>query len=519
MKHKLLSSFLWIPLLASCNIMDEKMEESTPHLAGSSEVVVAEAASFFESGTLESPLVLTANRSWTASFQPEVSWARLSTLTSALNLGKVSRDYELLFFFDENESGDPRETNILFSIDGDQLIVPVRQEAFVPVLEVKGESIFADIPETGEEISIPIRSNTRWTAETDASSTASVSLSAKSGSRSGVLGIKVKPNVDISSPKTATVILRAEGCGDVAINISQNRAVPRFSIDREKTSDITFPIEYKHTIYLNTNVSWTAELGEGTSPGVTLSDLEGSFEENVLTVNFPVASLNSGHTAVVNFKTENGLSDSITLVQEPAILINFRKYSDNNGWTYNNNSVLNYDGASIPRGDTSGPPFGPGTYRMLDGTHNTFTLYSGEKDDAVIYQNHSGLVIGDSSAPAFYVEFPSFEGKKLTRIRVMLGNSVEKLKNVESGAPGTTLTVTDAEGNVVKGGEKTSKKSYTFTAEEKKTAVIESFMTDYLNHYEESMFDFKLEDAEPGKAYRIVGDIRMVMRWWILNYE
>ena len=525
MKKLFLSFAAALVLLPSCNMLDEKLAEQQICLVSDISCVEPAAASFTAGEPVREDLTLTANRSWTARIEPQSDWVKFISDSSSLNLGGVSRTYPITLEFLEHTDAQARLAKLVFSVEGQELSLPVEQYAFTPVLEVVGPASFENLDGDGCSLDIPVRSNTAWTAVVGSGSTVKLTLGQDSFDRSDTLRVAVALNRDVDNDKTGTVVLQAEGCADVVLNFTQVKNTPRFRIDTDQTVPFVLPIAYSHTIYLDTNVPWAASLQEGTSDGITLSAGSGTVEENSVTVKFPAPQVTEKRVAVINFTTDYGLSDSITLVQEGSLLINFRKYKDNNGWTYNNNSVLTYTDPStaqvkkIPRGWTDDPSWGSGTFLFQSADGYKFNVFTGEGEDGDIWQNTSGLVLGNFSNPSFYVDLPAIEGKRICRVRVMLGNSVEKLKNVESSATGTTLRVTDLEDNVIPGGELQQKKSYTFTEQEWTDFVITSFETDYLGHYEESMFDFVLPDTQAGESYRISGAFRTVMRWWIINYE
>ena len=219
----------------------------------------------------------------------------------------------------------------------------------------------------------------------------------------------------------------------------------------------------------------------------------------------------------------------MTFTRAACLFIPFREWPDNNGWSYHGESLK---GASnkydIPRTAADSDAYlakeeNNHAYTGTDVSGFSYYFFAGTKD-AMFRSEACGLVIGSiTQTPAFFIRFPAVRGKALRKVQIMLGNSDEKINNVEATAKGTSGYIVDPSNNVVAGGESKQAKGYRraddWVWSEKDAKYIQaSFDTEFLYH-SDSMLEFELTGSEPNISYRYMGDYRQVIRWFTLYYE
>lgn len=509
------------------SILDSDMSEAEAKLSVDKDVIEVEAATFYEDQFISDSLIVTANRSWSLNFVSEVPWLEISQ-TSGINLGKVTKDWPITLAFGDNTDQQERSLELSVSIEGKRVLVPVIQKAFSPVFETDSPTSY-NLPETGGEITLNVRSNCTWTAKVAESSSAKVTFdngeTLAQRTKSGSLTLSVEANTDFTERKEATIILSADGVEDITVSLTQEICIPHLNVDRELSETDVLLGGGMYEFVFDTNANWTATIDDaGAANGVTLS-IENGTPADKLHVIFPDVTLEGA--ATVTITTETGLSESLTFTQKGGFLVSFREWPDNGGWSSRNlpfTSCINQDGETdekytIPREKSSALSSKENSlWTGIAKTGQEYKFHTGLSD--VMFRSEAcGLVIGSiTQSPAFYIEFPAIEGKKLKAVRLMLGTSDVKLKNQEETATGTTSWITDAEGNIVAGGETQKVRTYQNDKDWDETQTIPSFTSDYYNHTE-SMFFFTLTDTQPGTAYRYTGDYRQVIRWFMLYYE
>ena len=511
-----------IMVASSCtqSLLDSNLSENDSILSLDKTAIEVEAASFHADENVTENFSVISSRSWSLAPVVESPWLGISR-DFGLNLGKVNKTWPVDLSFEDNTLSEDRQVDLSISIEGDRILLPVIQKGFKPVLTLESENSFT-IPEVGDTVTVLIKSNCKWTARLAESSTALVTLSSAEGYKSDSLNVFVKANSDTHSAKEATIVLSAEGAEDVTIAIAQDICIPRLEIKRELCETDVLPGAGYSKFVFETNEHWTAALDADSSEGVTLTAQEGAPGEE-LSVYFPTATLD-GASATVVITTASGLTESVTYVQRGCVIISFRMWPDNGGYTYcDKSSMLSWSTSSyeIPRStDDTGAP---GIWIEKDSDGRKYTYWNGSTEGQCMFHSEAcGLTIGSIvENPAFYIEFPAIEGKRLKEFKLMLGNSDVKFKdnrNCEATATGTTGFIADAAGAVVAGGELKQVRTYQKDADWNATNTIPSFYSDYNNHTE-SMFHFILTGTEPNTAYRYYGEYRQVIRWFILYYE
>ena len=502
--------------------LDSDLSEAQALLTLDKAAVEVEAASFYADDTVKDTVTVSSSRSWSLASVTESDWLNISR-DNGLNLGKVMKDWKVGLEFTDNLLPEDRQVDLSITIEGERVLLPVIQKGFTPILALESADTY-NIPELGDTVTLNIKCNSNWTAAVDGSSTARIALGAEAGYKSSALDVIVKGNTDITSGKEATVIISAEGLEEkISVSFAQDICIPYVTIDQELTDTYVVAGGGASEVVFSTNVNWTAAL-EDASAGVTLSATEGAPEDQLF-VNFPAATLD-GASATVVITGQGDQTDRITFTQEGCLFVTFRKWPDNNGWSFHSTDMKGWDTNKydIPRSPDDSKKYleTNETYVGKDLNGYKFVFFGG-KEDGMFRSEACGLVIGSiTQNPAFYIEFPAIEGKTLKEVKIMLGNSDVKMTNQEATATGTSGCITSVDGKIVDGGKMqtvgTYQRTEEWTANESGQLVQPSFWYDYYNHTS-SLFHFVLTGTEPGTAYRFAGEYRMVIRWFILYYE
>jgi len=536
--HLALCTLMAVTGCTQGNLLDSDLSEADAALNMDKTEVRVEGASYVEGESITDTLWVRSNRSWSLEAEEGASWFTVSR-NSGINLGKVTKEWPVVFTFEENLNPQERTANVHLTIDGETVTVPVIQGEFIPVLEIESEYDY-ELPETGGEIEIEVVCNNNWTAIVDGESTAEVILSAAEGYKSNCLYIEVSATYDAKTDKSAKVILSAPGSEDVEIHITQAKCLPYFMLDEELNNPEVSLAAVKHEIFIDTNVPWTATLPSGTSDRIKLylndqatgqTSVKGTPEDKLF-IGFPEATFDTDH-ATVKFITRSNtgseLTDEMTFTRDACLFIPFRKWPDNNGWSYHGEYLK---GASnkydIPRTAADSDAYlakeeNNHAYTGTDVSGFSYYFFAGT-EDAMFKSDACGLVIGSiTQTPAFFIRFPAVRGKALRKVQIMLGNSDEKINNVEATAKGTSGYIVDPSNNVVAGGESKQAKGYRraddWVWSEKDAKYIQASFDSEFPYHSESILEFELTGSEPNISYRYMGDYRQVIRWFILYYE
>lgn len=524
LKYRALAIFSVSVMSIACadgSLLDSNLLEKEAVLSTDKTSIEVEAASFYADKQIADTLVVTSSRSWSVAPAVETAWLKIS-YALGINLGKVTKQWPVSLVFEDNLLPQDRSSELILTIDGDEVRVPVTQKALTPVLELESAASYDDISYLGADLALRVRSNCLWTASVEPSSDSDMlEILNAEGLKTDSLRISVKPNTNLYFGRTATVVLKAEGANDVRVTVSQKECKSALEIDRNLTPTEVLPAADSVRIVFSTNDNWTARLEDDAPEDVSLSVGSGQPGDDLCVI-FPAATLDRTVSATVVITTEkDGLSESITFTQRPCMLINFRKYPDENKKGQRNKPLVNALTGKYDIGDKeSNYQDAPiSSWAGLDKATGYQYIFQIGSENTTFHSYQCGLVLGSTSAnPAFSIEFPAVEGKRLKEVKIMLGNSDVELNNQESTATGTSGCITDAEGNIVEGGQTQNVSTYKPDDDWVNTGTIPSFYSDYHNHTE-SMFDFVLTGTEENTAYCYVGDYRQVIRWFILYYE
>lgn len=544
-------------IVAATGCMETNYYESAAKLSSDCAKITAPASTEAEGSTISASVEIRSNRSWSASLPAEAGWVRLSA-DHHLNLSGVEEATTLTLSFDEYDVRESRQVMLSVTTENRKLTIPVVQSAFVPQLSVSTPTVFDDISFEGDTLLVCVVTNCAWEAAIKPGATADAVPDRTKGFRNDSLYVTVGRNTDTAAGKTATLVLSTPGHEDVEVVFNQQKYSldPFLKIDRSPKRTMVPAPGGNIPVPFSTNENWTASLKDISGSGISLSSESGS-QDDGLTISFPEKLNNQGasldrNSATVVILTESGLTDEVTFIQHGCLLHSFRKFEsfpETAGWTLTANNLYVAKGSGkllIPR--YNGGRTGKCVYvEACEGVTTSTGALSGEKthegwspegyryvfwagpglstDDGgmgMLYCEAQGLVIGSDKAgltpldPAYYIETPAIEGKRLVRVQIMLGMSDETmgLKNWEKYATGKSTAIVTADGSaVVSGGELQSARSFDCTAN-----VPSDFQDEFANH-KESLLDFILSDTPAGASCRIVGTYRQVIRWWILYFE
>ena len=560
MGRSFLTPFLAVAaaIVAATGCMETNYFESVDKLDADCVKITAPASLEAVGDAISANVEIRSNRSWSASLPAEAGWVRLST-DHHLNLSGVEESTTLTLSFDEYDVRESRQVMLSVSTENRKLTIPVIQSAFVPQLSVSTPTVFDDISFEGDTLLVCVVANCAWKAAIRPGATADAVPDKSEGFRNDSLYVKVGRNADTASGKTATLVLSTPGHEDVEIVFNQQKYIlnPFLTIDKSPKRTLVPASGGDILVPFSTNEMWTASLKDVRGSGISLSSESGSEDDLELTISFPEKLNNQGasldgNSATVVIRTESGLTDEVTFIQHGCLLHSFRRFEafpETAGWTLTANNLYvakssgkllipRYNGGRVGKceyvesctGVTSstGALSGEKTHEGWSPEGYRYVFWAGPGLSAedggmgMLYCEAQGLVIGSNKAgltpldPAYFIETPAIEGKRLVRIQIMLGMSDETkgLKNWEKYATGTSAAIVTADGNaVVSGGELQSALPFDCTVN-----IPSDFQDEYANHGE-SMLDFILSDTSAGASCRIVGPYRQVIRWWILYFE
>lgn len=448
-----------------------------------------------------------------------------------------------------------RTATLILSTSGhDDIEVVFNQQKRKPYISIDGPLEYS-VTCNGGTFTIDLASNTAWTAKVQEGATASATVSPAVGNRSAEINVEIAPNTDTASGKTATVVISAAECEDISVVFNQDKLIPFLTVDKSKLDTVIPVIGGDVAIPFTTNENWTASLKDISGSGIKLSADSGSWLNTDLSITFPVKLADQGASLDVNkatvvLKSSSGITEEVTFIQYGCLFQAFRKFSafpETEGWTITtrylyreesgtSNLIPRYDdgrkgkAVTVEAGtaDNAGALGGATPYDAWTPEGYKYVLWAGPGLTAadggvgLLYVDAQGLVIGSDkkdlspTSPAYYIQTPAIEGKRLVRVQMMLGISDKDrgAKNQEIYATGTSAAVVSADGSsIVSGGGLQTVLSFS-----SKTNNPANFQEEYEKHGE-SLFDFKLEGTATGTSYRIVGTYRQVIRWWILYFE
>lgn len=209
-------------LAVSCtkgNFLDTDMSEGEVSVSAPLSELNIPSASFLQSEPVSGSLEFFSNYNWKAEVLQ--NWIGISN-ESDINLSEVTKSYSIPFTAEDNTGSTPRTATILISSSDKRLEIKVTQEAFKPNLQLASAAEIA-VPCEGGEYEAEITSNTNWNVRTADGASAEVTLISSNGVKSASFRFRIGSNLDETGDKTATLVISAPGCEDIAITVKQAR--------------------------------------------------------------------------------------------------------------------------------------------------------------------------------------------------------------------------------------------------------------------------------------------------------
>ena len=376
-------------------------------------------------------LLVTSNRSWSVVRDGNESWLSF-VKAEHLNLSQAEETSAIVLNLDANLMQKDRSASFKVVNENGSRSIVVTQQAIVYRLSVEGPRSFVDVPDTGDTLSVKILTNTSWHAAVVAGSTADIILPEEEGEGDSTFLIVVGPHTNRSEGKTATVVISVEGCTPVEIFIEQMKAVPfvkhEVPVLSERWVDPTVfsAIYSERSFNVLSNCRWTAAIDaeHTTATGVELpvTEGEGNMEDFRVIVRGTNSDMENAKTVSIVFTPEGGIPYTVTLSQGKGsvIALEFRNQDLTAArWPFDEEQATGKVGA--------------GTLHVGGYAFNYYANGYCQIHEA------SGWQIG--SCEVTYIEFPAIAGWKLTRVSFREYNA------------NTSPVISDANGNVIPGGE------------------------------------------------------------------
>lgn len=489
-------------------------KETTPAISASTTGITVGA------DAVEASVNITANRSWRASVKDD--WAAIDGESRFVVTDGKDQTSALNLKFDPNPSTDERSTSLL--IRGEEfkdLVITLVQKgrATANTLATTSELTYDAIPFSGASFTLDIQSNTSWTATLDegASENFTILDSGKSvfsfkGEGNGKCTLKVGTNPSADPVCASLTVVDNDGqCEPLVFKFSQESA-PTVSIDYAATVFRPVPsFGFKRTLVFNATSSWTAVAGEGAS----IDKTEGTAGTG-LEIEVTFKEYNGDVDRKVKVTINGNTTAEWTQMRVPDYPVFYRVYPDMYSkdtkyrcWPYVESLVNG--------------TFGEYTLKNINpavsSSRLVFTFRSNEKDsagnDAGNYSyNETGFLFGSntSGSSGGYIIIPGVPGKRVSRLEYFNAGSSDKYAN--------RITVTDAVGNIIAGGEefKVYRNRWAEKAVADKSIPIESIQEDLMMS-PDAYGCWNLTGSKDSEPVYMRFTSRVFMRWFTVSYE
>jgi len=420
-------------------------------------------------------ILVSSNRAWSVIPDSECDWITFDTLEH-INIVGATDVTPLKVSIGDNIDKAIRTGSFKIVGEGFSKTVMVEQAAIVYRLSVESPLEVSDLDDRGATVKIAINSNYNWKASVKEGSDAAVSMPVSTGYRSDTLTVNIGKNGDMTSGKTAVIVIEVEECNPVEVVLNQKIAVPFVTCyvpDATRYVDPGMFSSLGGTRWFNieSNVHWTASVNEeeSTAKGIVLpvTEGEGNTEKFKVTVTEPNLNFNDTLSVVINFMPDNGEVYKYRLEQQKGsiLLFEFRDQDNkNSSWPF-------VDPKASPASSNKGEGWftAPGGYQ--------FHCYA----STALYLFSQGFQCG--SGISDWIEFPVMKDKSLVRVTITDYNG------------STKPSIQDADGKAITGGE--------YSADFKKMTP----------------FTWNLEGTEPGKAYRMITNTTKTFRINNIEFE
>lgn len=462
-RQAILPAALLAFLLTGC--LERQFAESEVRLSANVGELVVPADMFEGPGLVKDTLVLTTNRSWSASFTEEVDWVVLGK-NENLDLSHVSEEIRIPLKFKDNPSSEDRTAVLHFVSAEVEKDITIRQLGKVARLVFSGELSDERITE-GERMYessvrcepdtcvVSFNANGNWTAKV-LDGDAEVNLSKTSGTGNSSIKVLFGENEDSTAGKSAVIVISSEGCDDIRIHINQAVGTPYVKILSHDFPNINIPsIGARVTFQIKSNVAWTMKVKEGEElsakfavPVMETQD-DGTETQKVDTYKRKVFTYEDeynakkGETSVVaaimgNSDFDNDKTITLQLTAEGAepaevtltvdklrkVLLTFRKWPD--VFSDKSTSVTWYQPFNIDMFGSSSCGANDFTWEALNGyqfrMHTFGTVYpENTKPTGRMCVNSAGGLNLGTSYNMVYITLPAVPGRKLSKVTLMNG--------------------------------------------------------------------------------------------------
>lgn len=570
-------SLLLVASLCATGCLETEFSESESRFEVSASSVEVHGYPLRNEAVVRDTINVISNRSWSAEVLDGESWVNLSRNSNS-NISKTTETTMVVMEFGENldPNASRNATLRITAKDHEPINVSIVQKPFEPRLEV--DALEYLVPPGDTTLVVDVYANCAWEPTTVGDLFFETQKS--QSSKNGKLKVYFSEIVGTGDPIEYTITLTAPEYGkSIELKFYQELKASEVKIDMDPVVEVP-SYSYSTEVEFKSNEDWTAELLEGTSPGVNLfvktTEEDGENDHNMilgyqnysngsgayncefgsvvdgmayssgLYVYWPSYRDGTELVAVVKITNASGASSQVTIKltpfalfpfsSNPIVILPFRTYPDEFGWSSNNYCWFKNEnnmeiGFPVRNANGRKDTYGAGylankndVFSCYDLSGYDYSIFSGGAQSD-LYVNSGGFVIGSNEAgrslenPSFWITIPAVEGKTLKGVRIMTGLSD---RNHPVGKPENAevhATGRSAAITDLSGNVVEGGQEQTVSDYAPVTTSIASFEYEY-DYFVTSMFDFKLTGTSQNTPYRIVGtSTRMIIRWIIFYYE
>lgn len=264
-------------------------------------------------------VLVSCNRSWSAFFEPEVSWISLS-VNEFENIARTEENTKIDLQIDNNENpSDGRETNLVISTADGRLSIPVKQGRQIPYISLSTPERVENISCMDDTYLVKFSSNISWKASIEEGATAQITLDKTEGKYDGEISLSFAENDDTEKNPEAVLVLSGEESGlstPVKVYFKQDKASPYITwISEEPTYQSSLSGEV--TVEFKTNSPWQATVKDNADGGISLSATSGTKDDRTLQVLFGgFYGLGKTRSAVIELSLSSGEKASLKVSQK-----------------------------------------------------------------------------------------------------------------------------------------------------------------------------------------------------------
>lgn len=402
MIRKICIAALAAVVVCSC-LKEQTFHEETPFLTPDRMEVIVSADPTTDT------LVVSSNRSWTASLAEPVSWLKLGT-EEFLNLSGNTQDSPIVLEMEANTVKADRQAVIVLTNGSLRKQVTIVQKAVVYRLDFQSSLKYDDLKETGDTVFVAFSTNGPWTLSVKEGGSASVTLPVTSGQGDAVLDAIVGENLDTESGKSAVLVLTIPDCNPVEVQLNQKKAKPYVRCEvPEKSGRYVDPSVFSslgstRNFNVVSNGKWTAKVSEkSTATGITISDEsgEGTKEGFTVTVKGSNTDFSNRKDVIIEFTPDGGDTYEYVMKQEKGSILALECW---------NQDVT----AAVWPFDEPDPGEGQS---LVGAVHIGGYAFPYSTTVGSYFESKFGWRVGATAAS--YIEMPVVPGHKLVRISII----------------------------------------------------------------------------------------------------